>query len=596
MKKDKTVNQKETLIKVLRYIKPYSLLVVLTIIMAAISVALTLYLPILTGDAVDVLFQLSPEGSILLNVGSDFVWTKLFRILWKMGIVIAVTALTQWVMNICNNKIVYNVIQDIRKKAFRRIEELPLKYLDAHSHGDIVSRVVADVDQFADGLLIGFTQLFTGVITILGTLGFMLSVNVMITIVVVIITPVSLFVASFIAKKTFSMFKLQSETRGEQTALINEMIGNQKVVQAFGREQKTLEKFDEINDRLEKCSLRAIFFSSLTNPCTRFVNSLVYTGVGLTGAFAVLKGGLSVGQLTCFLSYANQYTKPFNEISGVITELQNALACAARIFELIEEEPQIPDAEDARELMNVNGDVTLQEVSFSYVPDRKLIENLNLSVKPGQRIAIVGPTGCGKTTIINLLMRFYDVDRGSIKVEGTDIRDIKRKSLRTSYGMVLQDTWLKRGTIRDNIIVGKPDATEEEIIAAAKASHAHSFIRRLPQGYDTMIGEDGGSLSQGQKQLLCITRVMLSLPPMLILDEATSSIDTRTEIKIQKAFASMMEGRTSFIVAHRLSTIQNADVILVMKDGHIIEQGSHEQLLEKNGFYAELYNSQFALA
>lgn len=596
MKKDKTVNQKETLIKVLRYIKPYSLLVVLTIIMAAISVALTLYLPILTGDAVDVLFQLSPEGSILLNVGPDFVWTKLFRILWKMGIVITVTALTQWVMNICNNKIVYNVIQDIRKKAFRRIEELPLKYLDAHSHGDIVSRVVADVDQFADGLLIGFTQLFTGVITILGTLGFMLSVNVMITIVVVIITPVSLFVASFIAKKTFSMFKLQSETRGEQTALINEMIGNQKVVQAFGREQKTLEKFDEINDRLEKCSLRAIFFSSLTNPCTRFVNSLVYTGVGLTGAFAVLKGGLSVGQLTCFLSYANQYTKPFNEISGVITELQNALACAARIFELIEEEPQIPDAEDARELMNVNGDVALQEVSFSYVPDRKLIENLNLSVKPGQRIAIVGPTGCGKTTIINLLMRFYDVDRGSIKVEGTDIRDIKRKSLRTSYGMVLQDTWLKRGTIRDNIIVGKPDATEEEIIAAAKASHAHSFIRRLPQGYDTMIGEDGGSLSQGQKQLLCITRVMLSLPPMLILDEATSSIDTRTEIKIQKAFASMMEGRTSFIVAHRLSTIQNADVILVMKDGHIIEQGSHEQLLEKNGFYAQLYNSQFALA
>lgn len=596
MKKDKTVNQKETLIKVLRYIKPYSLLVVLTIIMAAISVALILYLPILTGDAVDVLFQLSPEGSILLNVGPDFVWTKLFRILWKMGIVIAVTALTQWVMNICNNKIVYNVIQDIRKKAFRRIEELPLKYLDAHSHGDIVSRVVADVDQFADGLLIGFTQLFTGVITILGTLGFMLSVNVMITIVVVIITPVSLFVASFIAKKTFSMFKLQSETRGEQTALINEMIGNQKVVQAFGREQKTLEKFDEINDRLEKCSLRAIFFSSLTNPCTRFVNSLVYTGVGLTGAFAVLKGGLSVGQLTCFLSYANQYTKPFNEISGVITELQNALACAARIFELIEEEPQIPDAEDARELMNVNGDVALQEVSFSYVPDRKLIENLNLSVKPGQRIAIVGPTGCGKTTIINLLMRFYDVDRGSIKVEGTDIRDIKRKSLRTSYGMVLQDTWLKRGTIRDNIIVGKPDATEEEIIAAAKASHAHSFIRRLPQGYDTMIGEDGGSLSQGQKQLLCITRVMLSLPPMLILDEATSSIDTRTEIKIQKAFASMMEGRTSFIVAHRLSTIQNADVILVMKDGHIIEQGSHEQLLEKNGFYAQLYNSQFALA
>ncbi len=603
MKENKKVNQKETLMKVLRYIKPYSWLMILTVVMAAVSVALTLYLPIMTGEAVDWIAGILVQGSkgaqeagevLAAGVGNN--WSVFFKILRNMGIVIALTALTQWVMNICNNKIVYNIIQDIRKKAFRRIEELPLKYLDAHSHGDIVSRVVADVDQFADGLLIGFTQLFTGVITILGTLGFMLSVHVGITVVVVVITPVSLFVASFIAKKTFNMFKLQSETRGEQTALINEMIGNQKVVQAFSREQETLEKFDEINDRLQKCSLKAIFFSSLTNPCTRFVNSLVYTGVGLTGALAVIRGGLSVGQLTCFLSYANQYTKPFNEISGVITELQNALACAARIFELIEEEPQISDAADARVLEDIDGDVDLQDVSFSYVPERKLIENLNLQVKPGQRIAIVGPTGCGKTTIINLLMRFYDVDGGAIKVEGTDIRDIKRKSLRTSYGMVLQDTWLKRGTIRDNIIVGKPDATEEEIIAAAKASHAHSFIRRLPEGYDTIIGEDGGSLSQGQKQLLCITRVMLSLPPMLILDEATSSIDTRTEIRIQKAFASMMEGRTSFIVAHRLSTIQNADVILVMKDGHIIEQGNHEQLLEKNGFYAELYNSQFAIA
>jgi len=605
MKDGQKINQKETLIKVLRYIRPYSLLMVITIVMAAISVALTLYLPILTGDAVDWIADIAaPDNGIVQaaeGVGEQVISGSgnrqaFLQILMNMGIVIVLTAVTQWVMNICNNKIVYNIIQDIRKKAFRRIEQLPLKYLDAHSHGDIVSRVVADVDQFADGLLIGFTQLFTGVITILGTLFFMLSVNVGITVVVVVITPVSLFVASFIAKKTFHMFKLQSETRGEQTALINEMIGNQKVVQAFGREQETLEKFDEINNRLEKCSLKAIFFSSLTNPCTRFVNSLVYTGVGLTGAFSVIRGGLSVGQLTCFLSYANQYTKPFNEISGVITELQNALACAARIFELIEEEPQIPDAEDAAVLQDIDGDVDLQHVSFSYVPERKLIEDLNLCVKPGQRIAIVGPTGCGKTTIINLLMRFYDVDAGAIKVEGTDIRNIKRKSLRTSYGMVLQDTWLKRGTIRDNIIVGKPDATEEEIVAAAKASHAHSFIRRLPQGYDTMIGEDGGSLSQGQKQLLCITRVMLSLPPMLILDEATSSIDTRTEIRIQKAFASMMEGRTSFIVAHRLSTIQNADVILVMKDGHIIEQGNHEELLKKNGFYAELYNSQFAIA
>ena len=558
----------------------------LTIFMAFISVALTLYLPILTGDAVD----------MLSLIGTEEFWPGLFDILKKMAVVIILTALAQWFMSICNNKIVYGIIQDIREKAFRKLEILPLSYLDVHSHGDIVSRVVADVDQFADGLLIGFTQLFTGVITIIGTLGFMLSVNGWITAVVVVITPVSLLVASFIAKKTFSMFKLQSETRGEQTALINEMITNQKVVQAFNREDETLEKFDEINGRLEKCSLRAIFFSSLTNPCTRFVNSLVYMGVGLTGALAAIGGGLTVGQLTCFLSYANQYTKPFNEISGVVTELQNALACAARIFELIEEEPQISDVQGARELTDVQGRVELSHVAFSYVPDRKLIEDLNLAVQPGQRIAIVGPTGCGKTTIINLLMRFYDVDQGAICVEGTDIREITRKSLRASYGMVLQDTWLKQGTIRDNITVGKPEATEEEIIAAAKASHAHSFIRRLPKGYDTVVGEDGGSLSQGQKQLLCITRVMLSLPPMLILDEATSSIDTRTEIKIQKAFAAMMEGRTSFIVAHRLSTIQNADVILVMKDGHIIEQGNHEALLKQNGFYAELYNSQFALA
>ncbi len=583
---EKKEKQKETLVKVLRYIKPYRVVLALTIFMAFISVALTLYLPILTGDAVD----------MLSLIGTEEFWPGLFDILKKMAVVIILTALAQWFMSICNNKIVYGIIQDIREKAFRKLEILPLSYLDVHSHGDIVSRVVADVDQFADGLLIGFTQLFTGVITIIGTLGFMLSVNGWITAVVVVITPVSLLVASFIAKKTFSMFKLQSETRGEQTALINEMITNQKVVQAFNREDETLEKFDEINGRLEKCSLRAIFFSSLTNPCTRFVNSLVYMGVGLTGALAAIGGGLTVGQLTCFLSYANQYTKPFNEISGVVTELQNALACAARIFELIEEEPQISDVQGARELTDVQGRVELSHVAFSYVPDRKLIEDLNLAVQPGQRIAIVGPTGCGKTTIINLLMRFYDVDQGAICVEGTDIREITRKSLRASYGMVLQDTWLKQGTIRDNITVGKPEATEEEIIAAAKASHAHSFIRRLPKGYDTVVGEDGGSLSQGQKQLLCITRVMLSLPPMLILDEATSSIDTRTEIKIQKAFAAMMEGRTSFIVAHRLSTIQNADVILVMKDGHIIEQGNHEALLKQNGFYAELYNSQFALA
>lgn len=587
--------QKETLVKVLKYMKPYRFWLIAAIIMAAVSVVFTLYLPILTGDAVDVLLHFLP--SFRETVDSNFDWWYILRqLLVKMGVVILLTAAAQWIMSLCNNHIVYSIIEDIREKAFDKIQKVPLKYLDGHSHGDIMSRVVADVDTFADGLLLGFTQLFTGVITILGTLLFMLSENVGITAVVVLITPVSLFVASFIAKKTFKMFQLQSTTRGEQTTLINEMITNHKEVKAFGREAAVIQDFDEINGRLEKCSLRAIFFSSLTNPCTRFVNSLVYMGVGLTGSLAVIRGGLTVGQLTCFLSYANQYTKPFNEISGVITELQNALACAARIFELIEEEPQIPDAEDARVLTDVDGAVSLNKVSFSYSRDRKLIEDLNLDVKPGQRIAIVGPTGCGKTTIINLLMRFYDVDGGSISVEGTDIRDITRKSLRTSYGMVLQETWLKQGTIRDNIIVGKPDATDEEVIAAAKASHAHSFIRRLPEGYDTVISEDGGSLSQGQKQLLCITRVMLCLPPMLILDEATSSIDTRTEIRIQKAFATMMEGRTSFIVAHRLSTIQNADVILVMKDGHIIEQGNHEELLARKGFYAELYNSQFTVA
>lgn len=580
--------QKETLMKVLTYCKPYGFLIGITILMALVSVAFSLYLPVLTGDAVDRIALLGTEYA------GDF-WKEFGILLSKMGIVIGLSAFAQWIMNICNNRIVYQITQDIRKKAFRRLEELPLSYLDVHAHGDIVSRVIADVDQFADGLLLGFTQLFTGIVTILGTLGFMFSIHVGIAVVVVVVTPVSLFVASFIAKKTFQMFRLQSETRGEQTAFINEMIGGQKVVQSFNREEETLERFDEINQRLESCSLRATFFSSLTNPSTRFVNSLVYTGVGLTGAFAVIRGAFSVGQLTCFLSYANQYTKPFNEISGVITELQNALACGARIFELMEEKPQVPDAEKEVVLSDVEGRVALSHVSFSYVPDKKLIQDLNLQVRPGQRIAIVGPTGCGKTTIINLLMRFYDVSGGSIEVDGANVKDITRRSLRTSYGMVLQDTWLRRGTVRDNIVIGKPDATEEEIVAAAKASYAHSFIRRLPKGYDTVIGEDGGSLSGGQKQLLCITRVMLCLPPMLILDEATSSIDTRTEMKIQKAFTKMMEGRTSFIVAHRLSTIQNADVILVMKDGQIIEQGNHQELLAQNGFYAELYNSQFAV-
>ena len=579
-------SQSQTLKEVLKYIKKYMFYVVLSVVFAAATVAMTLYVPILTGDAIDLIVG---KGNV------DF--SAVYTIVKKIIIVVGLTALSQWIMNICNNKITYGVIRDIRKDAFEKLEILPLKYIDSHSHGDIVSRVITDVDTFADGLLMGFTQLFTGVITILGTLIFMLTINVKITLVVVLITPISLFVASFIAKKTYRMFRLQSETRGEQTALIDEMIGNQKVVQAFGHEDEALEQFDEINGRLQKWSLKAIFFSSITNPSTRFVNSLVYTGVGITGAFTVITNpAFTVGQLSCFLSYANQYTKPFNEISGVVTELQNALACAARIFELIKEEPQIPDNEDARVLKDteVDGALELENVYFSYVPERKLIENFNLSVKPGERVAIVGPTGCGKSTVINLLMRFYDVNSGSIKVEGTDIRNITRDSLRSSYGMVLQETWLKEGTIRENLCMGKPDATDEEMIAAAKASHAHSFIKRLKDGYDTYITEDGGSLSQGQKQLLCIARVMLCLPPMLILDEATSSIDTRTEQKIQSAFAKMMKGRTSFIVAHRLSTIKEADTILVMKDGSVIEQGNHEELLAKNGFYANLYNSQFA--
>lgn len=579
-------SQSKTLKEVLKYIKKYMFYVVLSVVFAAATVAMTLYVPILTGDAIDLIVG---KGNV------DF--SAVYAIIKKIIIVVGLTALSQWIMNICNNKITYGVIRDIRKDAFEKLEILPLKYIDSHSHGDIVSRVITDVDTFADGLLMGFTQLFTGVITILGTLIFMLTINVKITFVVVLITPISLFVASFIAKKTYRMFRLQSETRGEQTALIDEMIGNQKVVQAFGHEDEALEQFDEINGRLQKWSLKAIFFSSITNPSTRFVNSLVYTGVGITGAFTVITNpAFTVGQLSCFLSYANQYTKPFNEISGVVTELQNALACAARIFELIKEEPQIPDNEDARVLKDtdVDGTLELENVYFSYVPEKKLIENFNLSVKPGERVAIVGPTGCGKSTVINLLMRFYDVNSGSIKVEGTDIRNITRDSLRSSYGMVLQETWLKEGTIRENLCMGKPDATEEEMTAASKASHAHSFIKRLKDGYDTYITEDGGSLSQGQKQLLCIARVMLCLPPMLILDEATSSIDTRTEQKIQSAFAKMMKGRTSFIVAHRLSTIKEADTILVMKDGSVIEQGNHEELLAKNGFYANLYNSQFA--
>ena len=582
MRKKIRSEQSETLKKVLRYLKRYWFFLALSFGLAAITVASTLYIPLLTGDAVDCVIG---KGQV------DF--TGIFAVLKRMAMVIGVTAVAQWGMNICNNKMTYQIVRDIRNEAFAKLEILPLKYLDGHPSGEVVSRIIADVDQFADGLLMGFTQLFTGVLTIVGTIGFMLSVNVGITLVVLLITPVSMIVASFIAKKTFTMFSLQSEARGEQTALIDEMIGNQKVVQAFGHEKDAMEQFGEINERLRKYSLRAIFFSSITNPSTRFVNSLVYTGVGVTGALAAISGRMTVGQLTAFLNYANQYTKPFNEISGVVTELQNAIACAGRVFELIEEEPQVPEPADATALTDVEGRVDLEHVAFSYRPDQKLIEDLNLAVKPGERVAIVGPTGCGKTTVINLLMRFYDVDAGSISVEGDDIRQVTRKSLRSSYGMVLQDTWLRSGTVRENILIGKPDATEEEMIEAAKNSHAHSFIKRLPKGYDTVIGEDGGGLSQGQKQLLCITRLMLCRPPMLILDEATSSIDTRTEMKIQNAFARLMEGHTSFIVAHRLSTIREADVILVMKDGHIIEQGNHESLLAKKGFYAKLYNSQF---
>lgn len=580
---------KGTLKKVLKYVGRHGFLIVLSILLAAVTVALTLYAPILIGNAIDLIVGQN-------NVDFD----GIARILIHTAVVIGITAIVQWLMNTINNRITYHVVRDIRNEAFKKIEILPLKYLDAHPSGEIVNRVIADADQFAEGLLMGFTQLFTGVVTILGTLVFLFSISWQIALVVVLVTPLSLFIARFISVRTYRMFHLQSETRGQQTAFIDEMIGNQKVVQAFSHEDESLEKFDEINDRLADCSLKATFFSSLTNPSTRFVNSVVYAGVALSGALICIAtagtaSAFTIGQLSCCLSYSNQYTKPFNEISGVITELQNALACAARIFELIEEEPQVSEPQDAVTLTDVKGSVELSDVEFSYVPERKLIEGFDLSVKPGQRIAIVGPTGCGKTTIINLLMRFYDVNGGAISVEGNDIRNVTRNSLRSSYGMVLQETWLKSGTIRDNIVMGKPDATDEEIIAAAKATHAHSFIKRLPQGYDTVITEDGGNLSQGQKQLLCITRVMLCLPPMLILDEATSSIDTRTEIKIQEAFARMMKGRTSFIVAHRLSTIREADVILVMKDGHIIEQGNHEQLLKKDGFYAKLYNSQFAI-
>lgn len=575
---------KSTLKRILNYIGHYKWGVLASLFLAAVTVATTLYAPILIGQAVD----------LILGPGQvDFQGLRV--ILGRMAVVVLMTAVSQWMMNHINNTITYRVVKDIRTKAFNHLETLPLRYLDSHPTGDVISRIIADIDQFSEGLLMGFTQLFTGVITIFGTLGFMFFINPLIAAAVVLVTPVSLFVASFIAKKTYTMFKLQSETRGEMTSLVDEMLGNQKIVKAFGQEKEVEGRFAEINERLRKCSLQAIFFSSITNPATRFVNGLVYACVGITGAYAAVRGVLTVGQLSSFLSYANQYTKPFNEISGVVTELQNALASAARVFELMDEEPLVPDDGDAVALSGARGQVELKHVSFSYRPEVSLIEDLNLQVNPGQRIAIVGPTGCGKSTIINLLMRFYEVDAGSISVEGTDIRHITRESLRANYGMVLQETWLKSGTIRENIAYGKPGATEEEVIRAAKEAHAHSFIKRMPQGYDTVISEDGGNLSQGQKQLLCIARVMLCLPPMLILDEATSSIDTRTEIRIQKAFAKMMEGRTSFIVAHRLSTIKEADVILVMRDGHIIEQGSHESLLEQGGFYAGLYNSQFAV-
>lgn len=577
------MTQKETIKKVLHYIRRYRFFLIASLVLALITVVLTLYVPILTGQAVDLIVG---KGQV------DF--AGVYHICVKIGIAILLTMVAQWVMNVANNKITYSVVRDIRTDAFEKIQVLPLSYIDSHSYGGIVSRVIADADQFADGLLMGFTQLFTGVITILGTLGFMLSVSVPIALVVVVLTPVSLFVAAFIAKRTYQMFRMQSETRGEQTALIEEMIGNQKVVQAFGQEKEVGDRFDEINDRLSKYSLQGTFFSSITNPSTRFVNALVYAAVGVFGAFFAIQGGISVGQLSCFLSYANQYTKPFNEISGVVTELQNAIACAGRVLELIEETPEIPDSEDAIKLGKADGKVEIEDVYFSYEPNQKLIEHFNLQVKPGQRVAIVGPTGCGKTTLINLLMRFYDVNSGAIKVSGKDIRKVTRESLRANYGMVLQETWLKQGTIRENIVMGRENATDDEVLAAAKASHAHSFIKRLPNGYDTAIGEDGGSLSAGQKQLLCITRVMLCLPPMLILDEATSSIDTRTEMRIQKAFATMMQGRTSFLVAHRLSTIQEADVILVMRDGKIVEQGNHEELLAANGFYKNLFDAQWS--
>ena len=577
------MTQKETIKKVLHYIRRYRFFLIVSLVLALITVVLTLYVPILTGQAVDLIVG---KGQV------DF--AGVYHICVKIGIAILLTMVAQWVMNVANNKITYSVVRDIRTDAFEKIQVLPLSYIYSHSYGGIVSRVIADADQFADGLLMGFTQLFTGVITILGTLGFMLSVSVPIALVVVVLTPVSLFVAAFIAKRTYQMFRMQSETRGEQTALIEEMIVNQKVVQAFGQENEVGDRFDEINDRLSKYSLQGTFFSSITNPSTRFVNALVYAAVGVFGAFFAIQGGISVGQLSCFLSYANQYTKPFNEISGVVTELQNAIACAGRVLELIEETPEIPDSEDAIKLGKADGKVEIEDVYFSYEPNQKLIEHFNLQVKPGQRVAIVGPTGCGKTTLINLLMRFYDVNSGAIKVSEKDIRKVTRESLRANYGMVLQETWLKQGTIRENIVMGRENATDDEVLAAAKASHAHSFIKRLPNGYDTVIGEDGGSLSAGQKQLLCITRVMLCLPPMLILDEATSSIDTRTEMRIQKAFATMMQGRTSFLVAHRLSTIQEADVILVMRDGKIVEQGNHEELLAANGFYKNLFDAQWS--
>ncbi len=577
-------SKKSTLYRILCSIGKYRFMVVLSLFLAGLTVALTLYVPILIGQAVDLILE---EGKV------DFQGIRI--IVQKILLMILVTSLAQWMMNHINNHITYQVVKDIRIRAFRHLEELPLKYVDAHPGGDIISRVIGDVDQFSEGLLMGFTQLFTGCMTILGTLCFMFSVHVGISLVVVMVTPLSLLVASFIAKKTYTMFQLQSKTRGELTAHIDEMLGNQKIVQAFHYEREALEKFEEMNQRLKTCSLKAIFFSSITNPATRFVNGLVYASVGVVGAYSVVKGLLSVGELSCFLTYANQYTKPFNEISGVVTELQNALACAARVFELIDEKPQIPDKEEAIELKEANGEVSLKDVSFSYKKEVPLIEHLNLHVNPGQRVAIVGPTGCGKSTLINLLMRFYDVDSGRILVNDCDIRNITRKSLRQNYGMVLQETWLRTGTIGENIAYGKPDATKEEIIQAAKEAHAHSFIQKMPEGYDTVISEEGGSLSQGQKQLLCIARVMLCLPPMLILDEATSSIDTMTEIRIQKAFVKMMEGRTSFIVAHRLSTIQEADVILVMEKGRIMEQGTHQELLKKKGFYYKLYNSQFAV-